>query len=90
MPIDVDDSRRRIRNVGCTDLPASATLSSMSSLDFNSLRGALEQLEKGLGEIEKDPKNELMRDGVIKRFAYSHELARGNGGISTTEMRDLK
>ncbi len=47
----------------------------MPSLDLTSLRSALEQLQKGISEADANPTNELIRDGVIQRFEYSHELA---------------
>lgn len=47
----------------------------MSALDLTALQSALAQLEKGLAAAEADPKSEIIRDGVIQRFEYSHELA---------------
>lgn len=47
----------------------------MSTLDFASFTDALKQLEVGLKEAEKSPESMLLRDGVIQRFEYSHELA---------------
>lgn len=47
----------------------------MQELDLTSLKNALKQLEDGLLRAEKDPEDELSRDGVIQRFEYSHELA---------------
>lgn len=47
----------------------------MSALDLTALKNALAQLKQGLEAAEKDPKNEVIRDGVIQRFEYSHELA---------------
>jgi hypothetical protein len=47
----------------------------MTSLDLSPLEDALDQLEKGILEAAKEPKSELLRDGVIQRFEYSHELA---------------
>lgn len=45
------------------------------ALDFTPLNDALAQLEAGLLEAEREPGSELLRDGVIQRFEYSHELA---------------
>lgn len=47
----------------------------MQELDLTPLKNALKQLEDGLQRAEKDSENELVRDGVIQRFEYSHELA---------------
>lgn len=47
----------------------------MPSLDLTALKNALSQLKQGLEAAEKEPKNEVIRDGVIQRFEYSHELA---------------
>lgn len=47
----------------------------MNTFDFSSLSDALRQLEEGLKEAEKNPQSMLLRDGVIQRFEYSHELA---------------
>lgn len=47
----------------------------MPSLDYTSFEDALQQLDLGLAEAESDKKSELLRDGVIQRFEYSHELA---------------
>ena len=47
----------------------------MTSLDLSPLEDALDQLEKGILEAAKEPKSELLRDGVIQRFENSHELA---------------
>lgn len=47
----------------------------MTRLDFSPLADALRQLETGLRQAEDVPSNELLRDGVIQRFEYSHELA---------------
>ncbi len=47
----------------------------MTRLDFTSLRNALQQLQKGLDAAKAEPANEIVRDGVIQRFEYSHELA---------------
>ncbi len=47
----------------------------MKKLNFDSLRLAILQLEKGLKESGMDPQNELMRDGVIQRFEYTMDLA---------------
>jgi nucleotidyltransferase substrate binding protein (TIGR01987 family) len=45
------------------------------TVNVQPLRDALERLSTGLYSAEKEPKNELLRDGVIQRFEYSHELA---------------
>ncbi len=47
----------------------------MVHLDFSPLADALLQLDAGLRQAEDNPINELLRDGVIQRFEYSHELA---------------
>lgn len=47
----------------------------MVSLDITPLANALTQLERGLQEAENNPASELLRDGVIQRFEYSHEMA---------------
>ena len=47
----------------------------MSTLDLSSLTNALEQLEEGLKAAATNPTSEIIRDGVIQRFEYSHELA---------------
>jgi nucleotidyltransferase substrate binding protein (TIGR01987 family) len=44
-------------------------------LDLSSLKDALLQLEKGILEYKENQSSELLRDGVIQRFEYSHELA---------------
>ncbi len=43
-------------------------------LDIQPLRDALEQVTTGQTAAEQEPQNELLRDGVIQRFEYSHEL----------------
>jgi nucleotidyltransferase substrate binding protein (TIGR01987 family) len=47
----------------------------MSELNITTLRDALGQLETGLLEAERSSASELLRDGVIQRFEYSHESA---------------
>lgn len=47
----------------------------MTSLDFSPLADALLQLDEGLRQSSDYAQNELLRDGVIQRFEYSHELA---------------
>ena len=47
----------------------------MSSLDFAPLEEAITQLAEGLQETDGHPESELLRDGVIQRFEYTHELA---------------
>ncbi len=47
----------------------------MSTLDLTPIRSALQQLEDGLAAAEREPGSEIIRDGVIQRFEYSHELA---------------
>ncbi len=47
----------------------------IASLDLTPLANALQQLEAGMHAAEKEPQNELLRDGVIQRFEYSHEIA---------------
>lgn len=47
----------------------------MSSLNLTPLQSALRQLQEGINEAEKNPQSEIVRDGVIQRFEYSHELA---------------
>lgn len=46
----------------------------IASLDVTPLANALLQLEAGLRSADAEPDNELLRDGVIQRFEYSHEL----------------
>lgn len=47
----------------------------MQKIELSPLRNAISQLETGLHQAESEPGNELLRDGVIQRFEYSHELA---------------
>lgn len=47
----------------------------MATLELTPLRNALKQLRDGLSEAEKQPHSQIIRDGVIQRFEYSHELA---------------
>ena len=47
----------------------------MPDLDLSPLNNALKQLEDGLAASDKNPASEIIRDGVIQRFEYSHELA---------------
>ncbi len=47
----------------------------ITRLDISPLADALLQLDVGLRQAEDSPSNELLRDGVIQRFEYSHELA---------------
>lgn len=47
----------------------------MLKLDFSPLADALLQLDSGLRQSADSPHNELLRDGVIQRFEYSHELS---------------
>jgi nucleotidyltransferase substrate binding protein (TIGR01987 family) len=47
----------------------------MPTLDLSPLRNALQQLQDGLESAKENPESEIIRDGVIQRFEYSHELA---------------
>ena len=47
----------------------------MPALILDSLRDALVQLQAGLCDADREPESEIIRDGVIQRFEYSHELA---------------
>ncbi len=47
----------------------------MSELQVEPLEKALDQLRTGLELAEKDPSNELLRDGVIQRFEFTFELS---------------
>lgn len=47
----------------------------MTALDFSPFQSALKQLEEGLRTADENPHSEIIRDGVIQRFEYSHELA---------------
>ncbi|HUY90835.1 MAG TPA: nucleotidyltransferase substrate binding protein [Pirellulales bacterium] len=47
----------------------------MTTLDFTPLADALKQLEDGLRDAREQPQSEIIRDGVIQRFEYTHELA---------------
>jgi nucleotidyltransferase substrate binding protein (TIGR01987 family) len=47
----------------------------MAELNLEPLEKAISQLERGLIQIETDPDNELMRDGVIQRFEYNMDLS---------------
>jgi nucleotidyltransferase substrate binding protein (TIGR01987 family) len=47
----------------------------MSPLDLTPLEDAITQLAEGLREADRRPESELLRDGVIQRFEYTHELA---------------
>lgn len=38
------------------------------------LEKALEQLRQGLDDAEKNPQNDLMRDGVIQRFEFTMDI----------------
>lgn len=57
------------------DLPVLWYAPSIAPLDLTPLADALLQLEAGLQEADAHPRQELLRDGVIQRFEYSHELA---------------
>jgi nucleotidyltransferase substrate binding protein (TIGR01987 family) len=47
----------------------------VSTLILDPLRDALTQLDAGLRDAARQPNSEIIRDGVIQRFEYSHELA---------------
>lgn len=47
----------------------------MAELNLEPLEKAVSQLKRGLIQIEADPGNELMRDGVIQRFEYNMDLS---------------
>ncbi|MDD5055989.1 MAG: nucleotidyltransferase substrate binding protein [Candidatus Peribacteraceae bacterium] len=47
----------------------------MPALDLSPLEDALKQLKQGLKEAMENPASDIIRDGVIQRFEYSHELA---------------
>ncbi len=47
----------------------------MPLLDCTPLEDAVAQLESGLREADRQPDSEVVRDGVIQRFEYTHELA---------------
>lgn len=46
----------------------------MPTLDLTALRSAIKQLKEGIAAAKKEPTNDVIRDGVIQRFEYSHEL----------------
>ncbi len=46
-----------------------------NALDISPLRQALLQLEQGIAAAHGQPDSEIIRDGVIQRFEYSHELS---------------
>lgn len=43
-------------------------------LDFTSLEKALDSLHRGIQRSQQAPKDEELRDAVIKRFEYTYEL----------------
>ena len=47
----------------------------MISITYTSFRTAVSQLQQGIGQAEKQPEAEIIRDGVIQRFEYCYELA---------------
>ncbi|MDP1796975.1 MAG: nucleotidyltransferase substrate binding protein [Planctomycetaceae bacterium] len=47
----------------------------ITPINVSPLAHTLLQLDVGLRQAEDNPSNELLRDGVIQRFEYSHELA---------------
>jgi len=47
----------------------------VAPLDLSALKSALGQLEDGLRAAAAERESEIIRDGVIQRFEYSHELA---------------
>jgi hypothetical protein len=46
----------------------------MPPIDFTSLRSTVAHLADGLRVANRNPDDELLRDGVIQRFEYTHEL----------------
>lgn len=59
----------------CEALPDSCYSQLIIPLDLSPLAQSLLSLEAGLREASANPLNELLRDGVIRRFSLSHELA---------------
>jgi len=47
----------------------------MTSLNFEPLEKAINQLKSGLNQSHADQDNELLRDGVIQRFEYTMDLS---------------
>lgn len=47
----------------------------MPKIDVTSLEAAASQLDSVLQEFVRQPESEFVRDGAIKRFEYTHELA---------------
>jgi nucleotidyltransferase substrate binding protein (TIGR01987 family) len=47
----------------------------MTTMDITPLKDAIAQLAAGLREATQPGATELVRDGVIQRFEYSHELS---------------
>ncbi len=46
----------------------------MATLDFTPLSNALVQLREGIAEAERQPYQDIIRDGAIQRYEYSFEL----------------
>lgn len=44
-------------------------------LDLSSFANAVTRLAEGVGAMRAEPKDELIRDGVIQRFEFTYELA---------------
>jgi nucleotidyltransferase substrate binding protein (TIGR01987 family) len=68
IPLAWESATILTRRACCYDRP-------MKALVLDPLDDALAQLASGLQKTEAEPDNELLRDGVIQRFEYSHELA---------------
>lgn len=47
----------------------------MSALDLSRFRNAVRRLSDGLAAAAEEPRNELLRDGVIQRFGCTYELS---------------
>lgn len=47
----------------------------MPLLDLASLRDALSSLSEGLDSAERHPDDDVRRDGVVKRFAFAHDIS---------------
>ena len=45
-----------------------------TTLDISSLAGAVARLREGLEQHRREPHDEQLRDGLIQRFEFTHEL----------------
>jgi hypothetical protein len=47
----------------------------MSEIDYDALRRATDRLREAIAERQRLPGNDFVRDSVVQRFEFTHELS---------------